>query len=154
MPTINLGMDAKLYYNSGTYATPSWEEITVTRDVTVNNTRAEADVTTRGNDGWRAIRGTLKDMDVSFQMLQAPDDPAYSYMNLAYLDGTIVDLAVADGDIAQTGTHYWRLQSSITQFSETQPLEEAVTVDVTARPTENAVGAGGSNVPPDFVTVP
>ena len=51
---VKLGLDAKLFHNTGSYATPTWDEITNVRDLTLNLEAGEADVTTRGNAGWRA----------------------------------------------------------------------------------------------------
>ena len=59
---VKLGLDAKLFRNTGTFATPTWNEITNVRDVTLNLEAGEADVTTRGNNGWRATVATLKDL--------------------------------------------------------------------------------------------
>ena len=50
---IKLGMEAKLYRNTGTYAAPTWVELTNVKDLTLNLEAGEADVTTRGNAGWR-----------------------------------------------------------------------------------------------------
>ena len=51
---VKLGLDAKLFRNTSDYASPTWDEITNVRDVTLNLEAGEADVTTRGNAGWRA----------------------------------------------------------------------------------------------------
>jgi len=64
-----LGMDAKLYRNTGDYATPTWVEVSNVKDVTLNLEKGEADVTTRANAGWRATVGTLKDASIEFQMV-------------------------------------------------------------------------------------
>ena len=74
--STKLGMNAKMYYLTGTRATwgaadadgihggaaPSGlTELGNVRDVTLNLEQGEADVTTRSNDGWRATEPTLKD---------------------------------------------------------------------------------------------
>ena len=66
---VRLGLDAKLYRNTGTYATPVWAEITNVKDLTLNLEKGEADVTTRANLGWRALVGTLKEASLEFQMV-------------------------------------------------------------------------------------
>ena len=73
---VKLGLDAKLFQNTGTYATPTWDEITNVRDLTLNLEAGEADVTTRGNAGWRATVATLKDGSIEFEMVRAlpPDE--------------------------------------------------------------------------------
>jgi hypothetical protein len=65
---VRLGLDAKLYRNTGTYAAPVWNEVKNVKDLTLNLEAGEADVTTRGNNGWRATLATLKDGSVEFEM--------------------------------------------------------------------------------------
>jgi hypothetical protein len=63
---MKLGMEAKLYRNTGSYAAPTWSEMTNVKDLTLN---LEADVTTRGNAGWRATIAALKDGSIEFEMV-------------------------------------------------------------------------------------
>lgn len=136
--SVKLGMQAKIYRNTGTWAAPTWVEIGNVKDVTLNLETGEADVTTRGNAGWRATLGTLKDASVEFEMVWEPADAEFSAIKDGFFNGTNVDLAVMDGDIAQTGTQGLRAEFSITAFSRNEPLEEAVTVNVTAKPAYSA----------------
>ena len=67
---IKLGMEATLNYKvGGQDGAGSWLELTNTKDVTLSLEAGEADVTTRGNDGWRAIVATLKEASVEFEMV-------------------------------------------------------------------------------------
>ena len=65
--TIKLGMEAKLYRNTGTYALPTWVEMINVKDLTLNLEAGEADVTTRGNAGWKATIAALKDGSIEFE---------------------------------------------------------------------------------------
>jgi hypothetical protein len=65
--SIKLGMEAKLYY--GAAGMTATTELTNVKDVTLNLESGEADVTTRGNSGWRATVGTLKTGSVEFEMI-------------------------------------------------------------------------------------
>ena len=136
--SVKLGMQAKIYRNTGTWAAPTWVEIGNVKDVTLNLETGEADVTTRGNAGWRATLGTLKDASVEWEMVWEPADAEFTAIKDAFFGGTSVDLAVMDGDIAVTGTQGLRAEFSITAFSRSEPLEEAVTVNVTAKPAYSA----------------
>ena len=69
---VKLGLHAKLYRNTGSGGTPAWNEITNVRDVTLNLETGEADVSTRGNGGWRANIGTLKGATLEFEMMWGP----------------------------------------------------------------------------------
>lgn len=132
---VKLGLDGKLYRNTGTYATPTWNEIKNVRDVTLNLETAEADVTTRGNNGWRATVATLKDGSVEFEMVWDSADDDFSAIRDAFLNKTAVELAVMDGDITVTGNQGLRASFMVTKFSRNEPLEEAITVSVTVKPT-------------------
>jgi len=133
--SVKLGMDAKLYRNTGTYETPTWVEITNAKDVNLNLEKGEADVTTRANQGWRATVGTLKDGSVEFEMVWDTDDAGFTAIQEAYFDGTPLEVAVMDGDIATSGSQGLRATMAVTNFSRNEPLEEAITVSVTLKPT-------------------
>lgn len=130
-----LGLDAKLYRNSGTYASPTWELIGNVRDVTLSLETGEADVTTRGNNGWRASVGTLKGATIEFQMVWDTSDTDFTAIQTAFFTSTNIEFAVMDGDITTTGSQGLRADCRIITFSRAEALEEAITVSVTAKPT-------------------
>ena len=132
---VKLGMDAKLYRNSGSYETPTWNEVTNVKDVTLNLEAGEADVTTRGNAGWRANIATLKDASLEFEMVWDTADDDFTAVRQAFLSNGSVEFAVLDGDIETTGSQGLRATMAITNFSRSEPLEEAIQVSVTAKPT-------------------
>ena len=74
--TIKLGMEAKLYRNTGTYAAPTWVGMINVKDLTLNLEAGEADVTTRGNAGWRATIAALKDGSIEFERHSRFDLPS------------------------------------------------------------------------------
>ena len=126
---IRLGMDAKLFHGpAGTTAT---DELANTRDVTLNLETGEADVTTRGNQGWRATAATLKEGTVEFEMIWDTDDVGFNSIKDAFFNNTAIALAVLD---KENGAGL-DADFMITNFSRSEPLEEAITVSVTARPT-------------------
>jgi len=132
---VRLGLDAKLYRNTATYATPAWNEVKVVKDVTLNLEAGEADVTTRGNGGWRAIIATLKDASLEFEMVWDTDDDDFTAIRTAFFAKTALEFAVMDGPIATAGSEGLRAMMAITNFSRSEPLEEAIKVSVTAKPT-------------------
>jgi len=126
---IKLGMTAKLYYGAAG-ATANSELINV-KDVTLNLETGEADVTTRGNQGWRATVATLKSGTVEFEMIWDTGNAGFSAIKNAYFNNTPVALAILDGPDGEG----LDADFSITNFSRNEPLEEAITVSVTAKPT-------------------
>ena len=144
---IKLGMEAKLYRNTGTYAAPTWVELTNVKDLTLNLEAGEADVTTRGNAGWRATVATLKDGSIEFEMVWDTTDTNFTAIQDAFFNNTDIEFAVMDGDVAASGSQGLRATMSITNFSRSEALEEALMVSVNAKPTY-AVNA------PEWMTVP
>ena len=144
--SVKLGLDAKLFRNTGTYAAPTWNEMKNVRDLTLNLEAGEADVTTRGNNGWRATIATLKDGSIEFEMVWDSADDDFTAICTAFLGKTAVEMAVLDGGVLAAGSQGLRASFSITKFSRNEPLEEAITVSVTAKPTY-------SDHPPEWMTV-
>ena len=132
------GLDAKLYRNTGSFAAPAWNEVSNVKDVTLTLEAGEADVTTRGNNGWRATVATLKDAGIEFEMVWDSADPDFAAVRDAFLNRGAVEVAVMDGPIATSGSQGLRATCMVTKFTRTEPLEEAITVAVTIKPTFSA----------------
>ena len=132
---VKLGMDAKLYRNTGSYGSPTWNEMPNCKDVTLNLEAGEADVTTRGNNGWRATVATLKDASIEFEMVWDSADLDFEAIRDAFLNKTAIELAVMDGDITVVGNQGLRASCMVTNFTRNEPLEEAISVSVTVKPT-------------------
>lgn len=126
---IRLGLEAKLYH--GAAGTTAASELTNVKDVTLNLETGEADVTTRAAQGWRATIATLKEGSVEFEMIWDTEDAGFSALKNAYFNNTPIALAILDGENG-SGLD---ADFSITNFTRNEPLEEALTVSVTAKPT-------------------
>jgi hypothetical protein len=132
---VKLGMEAKLQYKvGGQGGTGDWTAMDNVRDVTLSLEAGEADVTTRANNGWRATAATLKEASVEFEMVWDTADAGFTAIKNAYLNNDIIGLQILDGASGQG------LQADfmITAFSRSEPLEEAITVSVTAKVTYSA----------------
>lgn len=145
--TIKLGMEAKLFRNTGDYASPTWVEMQNVKDLTLNLEAGEADATTRGNAGWRATIAALKDGSIEFEMIWDTADADFTAIKDTFFGSTDLEFAVMDGDVAASGSQGLRATMSITNFSRSEALEEAISVSVTAKPTY-AVN------PPEWMTIP
>jgi hypothetical protein len=126
---FRLGMNCKAYYGvAGSTANLVMDNV---KDVTLNLSTGESDVTTRGNQGWRAMAATLKEGSVEFNMVWDTDDPGFIAIKNAWFNASAVALMFLDG----TGGSGLDADFTITNFTRNEQLEEAVTVDVTAKPT-------------------
>ena len=144
---IKLGMEAKLYRNSGSYAVPVWVELSNVRDVTLNLQTGDADVTTRNNGGWKASIATLKDAGIEFEMVWDTTDAGFTAIQTGFFGNTPLEFAVMDGPIADSGSQGLRATMSIMNFSREEPLDEAIKAKVSCKPTYAAH-------PPEWMVVP
>jgi len=138
---FTLGMDCKLYRCAtlldGDTNTPdlaTWIELDNAKDVTVNLETGEADITTRANNGWRATAATLKDGSIEFEMLWKPADAGFAALQAAWAAGSEIAIAALDGADDADGSEGLASNFTVTNFSRSEPLEEAVTVSVTLKP--------------------
>ena len=127
---IVLGLDAKLF--RGTAGTQGTIEVTNVKDVSLSLESGEADVTTRKARGWKLSVATLKEASLEITILYDTEDEDFLAFKEAYFSNTPISLFVTDGD---TTAHGLDADFSVTGFTVDQPLEEAVTVKVTAKPT-------------------
>ena len=132
---IVLGLDAILM--RGPAGSTGSTEVKNVKDLTLNLESGEADVTTRATKGpfrftkgWRASVATLKEASLEFQILYDTEDEDYNAFADAYFNNTPMALFVTDGNGTGLDADF-----SITGFSIEQPLEEALSVSVTAKPT-------------------
>ena len=128
-----LGMNAKIYQGAAGADLATLVEMSNVKDVTLNLEAGEADVTTRANQGWRATAPTLRECTAEFEMLWKPGDAGFDAVKTAFLTAGTIALAVLTGDKVTSGTEGPRGDFSITNFSRNEPLEEGVTVSITAK---------------------
>lgn len=117
-----LGLDAKLFIGGA--------EAKNVKDVTLSLESGEADVTTRATEGWRAYAATLKEASLEFEMQWDTEDGSFSSIQSAYFGNSPLAIFVTDGE-----GHGLDADWVVTKFSRSEPLEEALTVSVSCRPT-------------------
>ncbi len=136
-PITPIGLDCKLYRNTGSYSTPVWNEIVNIGDVTIPLSKGEAETSTRGSK-WKTRRGTLKDASIDFQLKKVTGDDDFAALLAAFVDGTPIELLALDGPIGTAGSQGLRATCEIFKFDEGQPLENVVAFDVSAKPCQSA----------------
>ncbi|HOK95547.1 MAG TPA: phage tail tube protein [Anaerohalosphaeraceae bacterium] len=138
MPDFLLGMNAKIYQGAAAADPATLDPATLTemgnvKDVTLSLEAGEADITTRANSGWRATAPTLRECSCEFEMVWKPGDVGFEAIKSAFLSAGTVALAVLTGAHNESGAEGPVGNWSITNFSRSEALEEAVTVSVTAK---------------------
>ena len=125
---IVLGLNAKLL--RGAAGSTGSTEVKNAKDLTLNLESGEADVTTRATGGWRASAATLKEASLEFGILYDTEDADFQAFQEAYFSNTPLSLFITYGANGGLDADW-----SITAFTVEQPLEEAVSVSITAKPT-------------------
>lgn len=131
MATFELGMNGKLYEGAEDAALADMSEVTNARDVTVTLDTGEADVTTRGNSGWRATTATLRGCTIEFEAVWKSDDTVMEAIRDAYLGGNLLAFAALTGAVDTAGSEGPKGNFAISNFSRSEALEEAIMLNVT-----------------------
>lgn len=148
MATI-LGLECKLFHNSGTYATPVWGESTAVKDASLEITINEVDASRRGSGGWRQNETTLKEATLNVTFVKDKDDAVFVAIETKFQSNTSMEMAVVDGANA-SGSDWLDAQWKATQWNETQDLEGVVNIEAVFRiaPDADLVPTFGSGTLP------
>lgn len=142
---IVVGFQAKCYY--GAAGSPATNELTNIRNLKLNLSKGEADVTTRGAKGWRQMVGTLKEGSVEFDMVWDTEDPGFSAIQAAWENDTPIAILALDG---KNGSGL-DADCAVLNFERDEQLEEGLTVSVSVKPTYSTRGPSwthGTPTPP------
>ncbi len=132
------GVECKVFLNTAVFATPTWVEWLCAKDVTLSLDFGEVDASCRGGGSFKQSAPTLTAMEVTGNAIKEKADPTFLAMELAAKNGTIVDVLVMDGERTSADSDGWRLDAQFFNWSESQPLEDIVTVDWTLKPARSA----------------
>lgn len=122
------------------------EEISNIKNVTVPVSDGEADVSVRGNNGFRAILPTLTDLEVNFEMVYDPADTDLIALWKAKIGKTSLAIAFLDDSSTTVGSRGFWADWHVTSFEKSEDLEEAQMVNITLKPALTAVA-------PEYVKV-
>jgi len=147
-------IDCKAYFgdvvlpnsDDATIIAAAWTEMTNVTDVNQNLETGEADATTRANNGWSATLATLKNGGVEFEMVWDTADAGFTKMQAAWSAGVPVSAAFMDGGILVSGSQGLVGNFSVTNFSRSEPLLEAVRP--ASRSSPRAIPSGSRSVSP------
>lgn len=138
-----LGMNAKLYWRSaGTYGSPTWTEVTLISDLSIDVTWDEADASARESRITQTVK-TMLPLSFTARLKKKPLEATYeAFMNALLSDGSL-DLLILDGDKATEGVRGWRCDCQVFAGSEDQAMGNVLFEDMTLKPsiTDNLVYA-------------
>lgn len=140
MATTRLGLEAVLYRNNGTYAAPALVRVDNVVDLTVNLEKAEANVTTRGNNGWEALLGSLKTGSIDFNIIWNTTDANFTALKNSFFSATPlpIEFFIMSADVDEADSEGLRATFDVFKFTKNEQLREAQSVDITIKPTISA----------------
>jgi len=136
--SAKIGLDCKLFQNTGSYGAPTWTEVDLVHDLNVTIEYTEGEATTRGNGGWAAFMACLKQATVEFDMPWDTEDARWDSLRDAAMKRTALEFFVADGPAATVGTQGIRASFQLFRFNRDEPIEGAAVAQVSMRPTYSA----------------
>lgn len=123
-----VGNDLKLYYNTGTDASPVWVEIDKVGDVTLNISINEAEVDLRISNWVLAMPAKLSG---SFDIALANDigGTVWDALRALALGRTQAQFASANADIDTNGTELFKAFGFFSSFPWSQPTQDVSSGD-------------------------
>lgn len=153
MANFTLGLNAKLYraaalFDGTTDAVvdaATLTEMTNVRDLSISGSTGEADVTTRGANAWRQTASTLRELEMTFEMVHDEADADYLAIIDAWLHNSEIAM-VALNDSTGANSDGPASNWVVTQVDRDESLEEALKVSITVKASSDTqwYGAGTS----------
>ena len=147
-----VGQECHLYYNTGDRTTPVLVEITRAINVNASIPFGEAEIASRLSQ-WKTKRQTTRELEITFTyQKKGGTDAVLVVLLAASTAGTVMDIWMLDGALAETGSQGPRMYCQV--FDETlgQDLEAVEEIEFVAKATYYETG--GSPVDPDWYVVP
>jgi hypothetical protein len=139
MARIPLGYQAKAYINTSTTTTPTWTEIDIIRNVTLNLEKGDADVTTRGAAGWKEVLPTLKEASIDCEIVWDADHTIFTTLLDAFINDKNLEFLFLDGAHTKKGSQGLRAVCGVFKFSRDEQLDGALMANTSFKPTYGAV---------------
>lgn len=119
MSTNHVGIKAKCYYNTGTFASPTWVEVTLWRDLTMIQKPDTADVKDRSTRASRKVPTTYT-VGASGVMRTDVGSTVYQAFRTALLSGGIIDIMILTGVSTNNGEIGWRYEALVEDMTQDQ----------------------------------
>lgn len=125
-----LGKDFKAYYNSASFATPTWVELTKISGLKTNMDIQQVSARTRASGAYMQSAATGLDFSISWKMLWDTSDTGFMALHAAAIALAEKDMIFLDG--AQTsGAHQGpRISASFGKFSRDEDENNISFVDI------------------------
>jgi len=149
--TLRVGNDNKLYYNTGTHASPVWVLIEIVGDVTLDQGVNEAEVDLRILD-YIVNLPAKKTTGVTVMIANHFGNTVFDALKTIFENKTATQFAITDIAIATSGAEFFKLFAFASAWPWNQATQELSQHDVTLSPVyfEEAAVV----IPPPSATTP
>ncbi|QDT94266.1 hypothetical protein [Gimesia algae] len=144
---MTIGLEAGLYLDpAGMAGEGTWTLYEDVGDVNVAHSWNQSQRKIRKHTHERTTLGQGV-LEVTFTVTYRAGDAGFEMLRDAHANKSIIAVAVMSGLIAAAGSEGWQFDAVVSDFPESQALEEDMTFDVTLKP------ASGSAVDPVRVEI-
>lgn len=128
-----LGINAKVYRNTGTYGSPTWTAISLVRDVQDASTFQEADASSRAT---KAVltKKTMTQIQHDLVVRADASDAGYQALWDASQDGTVIDVLILDNAITVEGSLGYRYHAEVFKTGQNQDASGVIYTNFTLKP--------------------
>lgn len=149
-----VGQSCKLYRNTATVASPTWDALDSVGDVAIPDLQVGlAELKRRGNNFTKNLGTLVQSFSLDAKIIALMDTTTYGALKTNFLAKTAEEYAIMNGDITVATTTGMRCPLLIHQFPINQAQEEVVSHDM-----KWAVAyyesPSGTEIDPSFYTVP
>ena len=135
MTTTKLGLEGKAYVSAITHmaTSPVWQEIDLVENVGMEDSRAEATVRNRSSIYAKSGAGT-RDITYTLTCTYDAADTIIELLRDAYDAGTLIGLAIMDGDITTIGEIGIYMDVEVFSAPKAEDLDEFDKIEFKLRP--------------------
>lgn len=147
------GSDCKMYRNTGTYASPTWGEISEVGDVSIPDLSiALAEMKRRANAFTKNLPSLIQTIKVNFKYWAGMGTTIYSALLTDFFARTPREYAIMNGSITVAANQGLRLPAVIEAFPKDEALEDVSGHDAVLACAY--LESAGTEVDPVWYTVP
>jgi len=132
-----IGLRCKVYRNSATYGSPTWGEGKRVKDASLSLGKDRAEIYNRQSE-WKKAMGAGKEFSISFGYDHkiGGSDTFFAALYASYLNGTMIEFAFMDGNIATSGSDGFRAPCEVMEMELTHERSGIASYEFTIEHTE------------------
>lgn len=134
------GFEGALYRNTGSYGSPTWNEIPRIGDVTITDEMEEVDTWTRADGDLKTFEPGGRIVAVEFSILDDNSDEDLIALYAAYSQRTPVEFLFVNGKVNHAGAKGGRVLCMVTKFGHPQPINGNQAREIMLKPCPGGTG--------------